>query len=120
MFNDFLAGLRTAGYEAPKEKGIRSTQKYWAPSLAGVWARSPYLHNGSARTMQDLLTRPADRAKQFKRGSRVFDPAVMGYTDEGDYQLDANTPGNANSGHDYGTDLSKVQKRELVEYLKTL
>jgi hypothetical protein len=120
LFNDFLAGLRIPGYEPPKEKGVRSTQKYWAPSLAGVWARSPYLHNGSVRTMQDLLTRPADRAKQFKHGSRIYDQDMMGYIDDGDYLLATTTPGNANIGHDYATGLPKIQKRELMEYLKTL
>jgi len=30
------------------------------------------------------------------------------------------TEGNSNSGHDYGTNLSAEQKRELMEYLKTL
>jgi len=44
----------------------------------------------------------------------------MGYTGEGDYQLDTATPGNASTGHDYATGLSKIQKRELIEYLKTL
>jgi hypothetical protein len=28
--------------------------------------------------------------------------------------------GNSNSGHEYGTKLSAEQKRELMEYLKTL
>lgn len=119
-FNKFLAELETPGYQPSKEPGIRSTQKYWAASLAGVWARSPYLHNGSVRTMQELLTPPAARAKTFHRGSRVYDAAQMGYTDDGAYVLDTAGPGNSNTGHDYGTDLSADQKRELVEYLKTL
>ena len=44
----------------------------------------------------------------------------MGFTDEGAYVFDTTTPGNSNSGHDYGTDLSPNEKRELIEYLKTL
>jgi len=67
-----------------------------------------------------LLTPPTARAKSFRRGSRVFDAAQMGYTDQGEYLLDTNSPGNANTGHDYGTSLSRTQKRELIEYLKTL
>jgi len=50
----------------------------------------------------------------------VFDAAQMGYTDEGEYLLDTNSPGNANTGHAYGTSLSRTQKQELIEYLKTL
>jgi hypothetical protein len=120
LFNTFLAELETSGYRPSKEPGIRGTQKYWAASLPGVWARSPYLHNGSVRTMQELLTPPAGRAKTFRRGSRVYDAAQMGYADEGAFLLDTTGPGNANTGHDYGTDLTAAQKRELIEYLKTL
>jgi hypothetical protein len=70
--------------------------------------------------MQGLLTSPAQRAKSFHRGSRDYDAAQMGYTDEGIYVFDTTTPGIANSGHDYGTKLSENQKRDLIEYLKTL
>jgi Cytochrome c len=119
QFNRFFAQLQIPGYHPP-EKPIRSTQKYWAPSLAGVWARSPYLHNGSVRTMLELLTPPADRAKTFHRGTRTYDPVEMGFIDEGSYVLDTATPGNANTGHTYGTDLSDKERSELIEYLKTL
>ena len=119
-FNKFLAELEAAGYEAPKEFGVRSTGKYWAATLNGVWARSPYLHNGYVRTMQELLTAPAQRAKNFHRGSQEFDPVQMGYTDAGTYVFDTTAEGNSNSGHDFGTKLSAEEKRALMEYLKTL
>ncbi len=119
-FNKFLAELESEGYQPPKEFGVRSTGKYWAATLGGAWARSPYLHNGSARTMRELLTSPGQRAKTFHRGSRVFDEKEMGYTDEGAYVLDTAGSGNSNSGHDYGTKLSENEKRDLIEYLKTL
>ncbi len=119
-FNKFLAELESEGYQPPKEFGVRSTGKYWAPTLGGVWARSPYLHNGSVRTMHELLASPVQRAKTFHRGSRVFDEKEMGYSDEGTYVLDTAGSGNSNSGHDYGTNLSETEKRDLIEYLKTL
>jgi hypothetical protein len=119
-FNRFLAELELKGYEPPKEPGVRTTGKYFAATLDGVWARSPYLHNGSVRTMSELLTRPDDRPKSFHRGSQRFDPEVIGFTDEGTYVFDTTTPGNSNAGHDYGTALSPNEKRELMEYLKTL
>ena len=119
-FNRFLAELEADGYEPPKEVGVRSTGKYFAPTLSGVWARSPYLHNGSVRTMKELLTQPAQRAKSFRRGSRVFDEKEMGYTDGGAYLFKTTASGNSNSGHDYGTKLSAAEKRDLIEYLKTL
>jgi hypothetical protein len=120
QFNKFLAELESEGYEAPKEVGVRSTGKYFAASLGGVWARSPYLHNGSVRTMEQLLAVPNERARTFRRGSKVFDEQVMGYTDEGVYTFDASGSGNSNSGHDYGTKLTAPEKRDLIEYLKTL
>ncbi len=119
-FNKFLTELEAEGYQAPKEFGVRSTGKYWAPTLTGVWARSPYLHNGSVRTMRELLASPSERAKSFHRGSRAFDEKEMGYTDDGAYVLDTSASGNSNSGHAYGTQLTADQKRELIEYLKTL
>ena len=119
-FNKFLAELEIAGYQASKITGLRSTQKYWAASMPGVWARSPYLHNGSVRTMEELLTTPNERAKTFRRGSRVYDPEKIGFTDEGAYVFDTAGPGNANTGHDYGTTLASDQKRDLMEYLKSL
>jgi hypothetical protein len=120
LFDTFLAELQVDGYKPSKVPGIRSTQKYWAPSLAGVWARSPYLHDGSVRTMNELLTAPKDRAKTFHRGSHAYNSTEMGYADEGGYLFDTAVGGNANAGHNYGTDLSDPEKRELIEYLKTL
>jgi hypothetical protein len=65
------------------------------------------------------LRAPDQRAKTFHRGSRVFDEKNIGYTDQVAYLFD-NGRGNSNSGHDYGTTLSDAEKRDLMEYLKTL
>ena len=51
-------------------------------------------------------------------GSR--DEKEMGYTDDGVYIFDTAGSGNSNSGHDYGTKLLDTEKRDLIEYLKTL
>ena len=115
----FLAELEIVGYQPPKQPGIRSTQKYFSPSMWGVWARSPYLHNGSVRTMDELLTPPEQRAKSFHRGTGVYDTTAMGYRDEGAYLLDTTAAGNSNAGHNYGTSLANTQKKDLIEYLKT-
>jgi hypothetical protein len=66
------------------------------------------------------VTAPAQRAKNFHRGTQDYDASQMGYADGGAYVFDTTTPGNSNSGHDYGSKLSGEQKRELMEYLKTL
>ena len=112
--------VEIAGYTPTNPPPFRSTQKYWAPSLAGVWARSPYLHNGSIRSLTDLLTPPVDRPKSFHRGSTLFDPANVGFTDTGSFLLNTQTPGNSAAGHDYGTAFTPDQKHDLIEYLKSL
>ena len=63
---------------------------------------------------------PSEWEVETDRGSTRFDPAVLGYTDEGAYLFNTGTPGNSNAGHDYGTDLSPNDRQELIEYLKTL
>jgi processive rubber oxygenase RoxA-like protein len=118
-FNRFLAGVRIAGYRPGAEPGLRATGRYVAPGLAGVWARSPYLHNGSVRTLRELLTPPAARAVTFQRGSHRYDTAALGYADEGAYRLDTRTPGNSSTGHAYGADLGAADRRDLIEFLKT-
>src|ERR1043165_366418 len=119
-FTKFLNAVHVEGFTPAAEPAVRSTQMYWAPSLPGVWARSPYLHNGSVRTMRELLTPPRERASTFRRGSRRYVELDMGYTDDGVYVFDTAAPGNSNSGHDYGTSLTPNQKRDLIEYLKSL
>ena len=99
--------------------GLRSTGKYWSPTLAGAWARAPYLHNGSVRTLAELLTPPAERPAAWQRGSRRYDSAALGYTDEGPYRFDTRAAGNGNGGHAFGTDLPAADKRDLLEFLKT-
>ncbi len=52
---------------------------YKARPLEGIWATAPYLHNGSVPTLYALLQAPADRPKTFRVGSRLYDPAHVGY-----------------------------------------
>ena len=117
--NAFLARLEAPGYRPPSTPGLRATGGYWAPTLAGVWARAPYLHNGSVRTLAELLGEPAQRAATFRRGTARYDTARLGYLDEGPYVLDTRTPGNSSGGHTAGADLPGEAKRDLLEYLKT-
>jgi len=49
-----------------------------ANGLDGVWARAPYLHNGSVPTLYDLLV-PSERPSKFVRGSISYDPVRVGY-----------------------------------------
>ena len=95
--------------------------------LDGVWLRAPYLHNGSVPTLRDLLEPVENRPKAFYRGYDVFDQVKLGFMtnvkEENGYRFfyyDTAQPGNNNTGHLYGTNLSENEKQALVEYIKKL
>ena len=107
-------------------KRFRKTDGYANHPLDGIWARAPYLHNGSVPTLRDLLEPPDRRPTAFYRGYDVYDPARVGFlTDVASengrrfFRYDTSTPGNGNAGHVYGTTLADEDKRAIVEYMKT-
>jgi hypothetical protein len=94
--------------------------------LDGIWARAPYLHNGSVPSLRDLLKPPKERPREFWRGNDLYDPKQVGFDSLFDEtkrigtHFDTRQKGNGNGGHIYGTELPDDQKDALVEYLKTL
>ena len=112
-------------------KGFTKTNGYSSPPLDGIWARAPYLHNGSVPTMWDLLT-PAEQRNNgqttFFTGHGVYDQENLGFRTDVEevggrqsFLYDLTQPGNSNKGHTgerYGTELSDEDKRALIEYLK--
>ena len=75
---------------------------YKARPLIGIWATPPFLHNGSVRTVYDLIsdTRPG----KFTFGGRKYDPVKLGYTEDsapGAVVLDTTGLGNSNEGHSF-------------------
>jgi mono/diheme cytochrome c family protein len=114
-------------------KNFRKTNGYANVPLDGVWARAPYLHNGSVPTLWDLLTPENERnggRAFFYRGHGVIDQERLGIRTDVDqvgwrksFSFVIAQPGNSNRGHSgprYGTDLSDEDKRALIEYMKTL
>jgi mono/diheme cytochrome c family protein len=96
---------------------------YKARSLEGVWATAPFLHNGSVPSLVELLKPPAARMARFHVGSIRFDADNLGFDTSdapGSSLLDTTLPGNSNAGHDYGTTLGDLEKRQLLEYIKAL
>jgi hypothetical protein len=114
---------------------------YVAPRLHAIWARFPYLHNGSVPSLQALLSPEADRPAAFgledageayrfdrrtvgltvpatgSRQARALDAAgARGARDV----YDVRRVGHSNRGHRFGTMLAPDLKRALIEYLKTL
>ncbi len=121
-----FAGISYQGVDQ-QFKHFQKTNGYANMPLDGVWLRAPYLHNGSVPTLRDLLEPPAKRPKTFYRGYDVFDRDQVGFVsdvaeEDGKqyFKLDTTLPGNSNSGHLYGTDLSDQDKDALVEYMKQL
>ncbi|HEX8195655.1 MAG TPA: cytochrome c [Pyrinomonadaceae bacterium] len=103
------------------------TNGYANMPLDGVWLRAPFLHNGSVPTLADLLEPVENRPKEFYRGYDVFDQLKLGFiTDVKEengfkfFHFDTKQPGNANTGHLYGTTLSADEKKALIEYIKKL
>jgi hypothetical protein len=103
---------------------FRALLAYRARPLNGIWATAPYLHNGSVPSLYQLLLPPSQRVREFYVGNWDFNPETVGFESdspfEGAFKYDTSLPGNSNAGHTYGTDLSDMDRRALIEYLKTL
>ena len=133
---DLLSRVKQRAYarEAMSQEEMRSLEPgivYWrAPMgyvsrpLAGIWASPPYLHNGSVPTLWDLLQPVAKRPARFPLGQHEYDPEKVGYVTEVSgtprFIFDVSMAGSGNGGHEYGTGLSDEEKRDLLEYLKSL
>jgi mono/diheme cytochrome c family protein len=116
-----LYALAGDDYRDKKEATWAKTgAAYWASPLEGIFASGPYFHNGSVRTLRDVLTPPGQRAKTFRTGSSEFDVVGIGLRDEGRFVYDTAEPGKGNGGHLFGTDLPQDQKEALIEFLKSL
>jgi mono/diheme cytochrome c family protein len=107
---------------------------YLAGPLDGLWARAPYLHNGSVPNIDQLLHPPSERTKKFVRGATEYDDVNMGFVSDENpvenavsktvtpvrrFVYDTTLPGNSNQGHDVPVP-SAADRRDLIAYLKTL
>lgn len=121
LFTDeLLKNFSTVGKNRPWQfRHYRKSDGYANQPLDGIWARAPYLHNGSVPTLFDLLASPAERPTQFFRGCDTFDPEKVGFACGFGALFDTRERGNGNGGHLYGTDLPLDQRLALIEYLKT-
>lgn len=130
--NDYTAFIKwfNTGWFGQGEHAARFEygNGYVAPPLDGVWATAPYLHNGSVPTIEDLLYSP-QRPTYWKRSfdDRDYDFKKVGWNYEietaangNKYIYDTTLPGYGNQGHYFGDVLTEVERRDLIEYLKTL
>lgn len=131
-----LAISRSIGTVVEPQKG------YVPPPLDGIWARWPYFHNNSAPNLCAVLTRGQNRPATYVAGpaknkARDFDQDCVGYPlgakapsewkKDPDYLYDTKKEGMSNLGHDEkiflkdGQEIyTQSEKRELIEFLKTL
>ncbi|MFZ5961381.1 di-heme-cytochrome C peroxidase [Thalassococcus sp. BH17M4-6] len=100
---------------------------YKARPLDGIWATSPYLHNGSVANLYELLLPADERMTSFTVGNYEFDPEKVGYvTTGGGFELVTRqgarvVEGDSNKGHEYGASgFTEEDRRALVEFMKTL
>jgi cytochrome c2 len=115
---------------------MNQSNGYIAPPLIGIWSTAPYLHNGSVPTLWDLLN-PNSRPILWKAASDPeeydlikvgmayeFQPFIKKEDREIDTQrslyYDTRILGHSNVGHPFANKLSIEEKRDLLEYLKTL
>jgi hypothetical protein len=125
----FTAQLVNRFHEFKKEPfkfdAYRKTYGYSNTPLDGIWARAPYLHNGSVPSLWDLLQSPEKRPRVFYKGYNVYDAEKVGFVVSGKdaervgFKMETSLQGNGNQGHLYGTGLADDQKKALLEYLKT-
>lgn len=129
------AAADPAAPAAFSQQSCQTPTCYKGGPLAGIWATSPYLHNGSVPDLEALFlpSRCNDPAKPdecrpatFQVGNREFDPAKVGYRRDsapGSWTYDTAQPGNRNTGHEgpgYGTTLNPDERKALIEYLKVI
>ena len=112
---------------------MRDDLIYKARPLNGIWAVSPFLHNGSVPNLYLLLSPRQDRPEKFWTGSKQFDPVLVGYDlaeISGATEFDISKPGNSNAGHEFkdgprgkgviGPLLSPDDRMAIIEYLKSM
>jgi len=120
------AGLWQAG-------AFRQRGQYICPPLDGIWARAPYLHNGSVPTLWHLLagtTEQEPRPTTFVRGNPEYDQALGGFewrevkapTWRNTFIFDTRLPGNSNKGHDKDGQVvsNETDRKKLIAFLLTL
>lgn len=123
---EIMNGFRPMGFRAPLG--------YPARPMAGYWATGPFLHNGSVRTLYQLLSPVSEREKTFYMGTFEFDPKEVGYLNQkidGAFLYDTRVKGNFNTGHELndalqgaegviGPYLTPADRLAIVEYMKVM
>jgi mono/diheme cytochrome c family protein len=135
LTKEFRAYFNKTWFAGNSSHAEEDPNGYIAPPLDGVWASAPYFHNGSVPTIYGVLTQEA-RPKYFRRlgGAKEYDQQNLGlkveslpgsaapdlFPEAKRRIVDTTLPGLGNQGHPFGLKLSEKEKRQVMEYLKTL
>ncbi|HMD38062.1 MAG TPA: di-heme-cytochrome C peroxidase [Candidatus Acidoferrum sp.] len=116
-----------------RENILLAPLAYKARPHNGIWATPPYLHNGSVPNLFALLSPVSERPTIFYLGNKQFDPVNLGLNTDalkGASEFRTDLPGNSNAGHEFndgpkgkgviGRKLSKEERMQIIEFLKTL
>ena len=117
-----VANVDVHSHEQSKVSLNNATVKigYRARPLNGIWATTLFT-TGLCRRLRNCLNFTADRVKSFHVGSQEYHPVNVGFKDDPDGPVfDTTTDGNSNAGHEYGGKLSDQERKDLLEYLKSL
>ncbi len=100
---------------------------YIAPPLDGIWVTAPYLHNGSIPNLESLLNskiRPTYWQRSFTKQDYNYDIPGWNYETKeaagGSEVYNTTARGYGNYGHYFGDKLTGKERKEVIEYLKTL
>lgn len=104
---------------------VKTLDVYKARPLNGIWSSAPFLHNGSVKSIYELLLPPERRAKSFYTGCEKFDKEKVGIDcskdDKGAIRYDATLKGNKPMGHKFGTrQFTDEDRMDLIAYIKSL
>jgi mono/diheme cytochrome c family protein len=112
---------------------LKASGGYVAPPLVGIWSRYPYLHNRAVPNLCELFKPARQRVPWYYVGTTIdiatdFDPACVGYPTASvpaswrthERVFDTRLEGLSNAGHEIFVDAPEKDKRDLIEYLKTL
>jgi RoxA-like, cytochrome c-like len=108
-------------------------KNYKSRPLHGVWATPPFLHNGSVRTIFQMISPREEREREFWSGTKEYDPVQLGYRNldvPGAVRFKTDVTGNDNVGHEFrdgcqsngviGRHLEVQERYEILEYIKAM
>jgi len=108
-------------------------KNYKSRPLHGIWATPPFLHNGSVRTVYQMISPREERESWYWSGTKEYDPVNLGYRSlpvPGAVKYDTRVTGNDNTGHEFragcqsngviGPYLEPMEREQIIEYLKVM